>query len=120
MRHRIRCDRWFIPLLWLMGTSPTHACAYIDQRELVVRMGWGFSARIPLRQIVMAKLDNGPVWGWGVHGWRGRWLVNGSGRGMVMIEINPRVRARVLGIPIGLNILRLSLEDPAAFLADLH
>ncbi|HEX4984197.1 MAG TPA: hypothetical protein VFV63_21010, partial [Ilumatobacteraceae bacterium] len=59
----------------------------------------------------------GRVWGWGVHGWRGRWLVNGSSHGIVVVGIDPPAKARVLGVPVRLRELAISLEDPAGFAA---
>lgn len=50
--------------------------------------------------------------GWGAHGWRGRWLVNGSSKGIVVLEIDPVARGRVLGFPVRVRDLALSLEDP--------
>ncbi|GAA0926181.1 hypothetical protein [Pseudonocardia zijingensis] len=58
-------------------------------------------ARIPL------------VLGVGVHGWGGRWAVNGSRAGAVRLD--PPSRARVCGIPVGLRTLWLSLADPDEF-----
>jgi hypothetical protein len=44
--------------------------------------------------------DNEAVTAWGVHGWRGSWLVNGSSSGLVRFEIEPAVRALIMGIPV--------------------
>ncbi len=57
--------------------------------------------------------------GWGVHGWRGRWLVNGSSHGIVVLGIDPPARARTLGLPVRLRELAVSLEDPVGFAAAL-
>ena len=51
--------------------------------------------------------------GWGAHGWRGEWLVNGSSSGIVRIELEPPGRAKVCGVPVELRVLRVSVEDPA-------
>ncbi len=52
--------------------------------------------------------------GWGAHGWRGRWLVNGSSSGIVVLDIEPPAAARVLGFPVAVRELALSLETPEA------
>lgn len=91
----------------------------IDADAALVRMGWAFRADIPRRSIVSAEPDDGPVWGWGVHGWRGTWLVNGSSHGLVRITIDPPVRARVCGLPARLTTLRVSVSDRDAVLAAL-
>ena len=51
-------------------------------------------AEIPRDHIASFSPGRGMVLGWGVHGWRGRWLVNGSSKGLVRLEIDPAVRAR--------------------------
>jgi hypothetical protein len=66
-----------------------------------------------------AEHDDGRVTGWGVHGWRGTWLVNGSADGLVRLDIDPPVKARTAMVPVRLRTLRVSLADPTAFLADL-
>jgi hypothetical protein len=57
------------------------------------------------------------VYSWGVHGWRGRWLVNGSPKGIVELTIDPPVRAHVAGLPITLRTLSVSVTDPDALIA---
>jgi hypothetical protein len=46
-----------------------------------------------------------------VHGFRGRWLVNGSGRGILSIQLTPAQRAYVMGVPIRLRELLVSVTD---------
>jgi len=89
----------------------------LSGEELHVRMGWAFRARVPRAQITGARAVTGLVGGIGVHGWRGRWLVNGSMSGIVGIDIDPAARAVAVGIPVHLHYLALSLEDPEGFLA---
>jgi hypothetical protein len=57
-------------------------------------------------------VDPQRVGSWGVHGWRGRWLVNGSSENVVRIELDPPARARVLGFPVRLTQLRVSIVRP--------
>ena len=59
------------------------------------------------------------MWGWGVHGWRGEWLVNGSSSGLVRIELDPPVRARMLIVRVTVRVLRVAVEDPAGLVAAL-
>ena len=105
-------------LLSAMGMGPRYARIELDADALRVRMGSAFTATIPLERITGAEARSGPVGGIGVHGLRGRWLVNGAATGLVAITIEPPVRARV-GIPVALSQLTLSLEDPEGFLAAL-
>ena len=55
----------------------------------------------------------------GVHGWAGRWLVNGAGDGILALDLEPRQRARVMGFPVSLRQLQVSVEDPHALAAAL-
>jgi hypothetical protein len=104
----------------LAGRRYCHVTVSADHFD--VRMGvggWAFAAKIPRTAIVESAEVSGPVWGWGAHGWRGRWLVNGSSRGLVSLRVDPRARGRCLGVPVRVRELTVSLDDPALFLATL-
>lgn len=109
----------FRPLLSVLGMGPRFSSVDVDHDHVRVRMGWSFQAEIPLRSITAAKASSGLVGGIGVHGWRGRWLVNGATSGLVTLEIDPPARARVLGVPVRLRALRVSVESPDGLLAAL-
>jgi hypothetical protein len=96
----------------LLGLRPANSYVEVGDETLEVRMGPTFFASVPRRQVVSAQPDDAPVRGWGVHGWRGTWLVNGSSRGLVRIEVSPAARARVLGVPVSVRVLRVAVEDP--------
>ena len=105
-----------LPLLGLTrGGSWVEVAAGI----LRVRMGWAFRLDVPLEHVRAAEPYQGRVWSWGVHGWRGRWLVNGSSSGIVRIELAPPGRARMGPIPLTVRELRVSVEDPEALVAAL-
>lgn len=87
--------------------------------ELAVVMGWGFRVAIPRAAIALAEATDDRVWGWGVHGWKGRWLVNGSSKGLVRIEIDPPAPSRVCGFRIGLRELTVSVDERERFLGAL-
>lgn len=55
----------------------------------------------------------------GVHGFAGRWLVNGSSEGLLTIEMASRQRAYVMGFPVRLWTLIVSVDEPAALAAAL-
>ncbi len=104
-----------------LGLGPAWSRIVVDAADVRVRMGWAFSGRIPRTHIVGAVPDSDRVLGWGVHGWNGDWLVNGSSTGLVRLTVNPPARARVLGlVPIRVHRLRLSVLEPDAFLAAFH
>ena len=107
-------------LFAVLGLPRSRSYLELDDDSLRVRLGWGFTARIPRRSITAAQRDR-DVRGItaGAHGWRGRWLVNGSSQGIVRLDIDPAVRAWTLAIPVQLRRLLVSLEDPEGFLAAL-
>jgi hypothetical protein len=100
--------------------SPADSYVEIEDDRVSVRMAWAFRAsfdrsavrgtsvlgkRIPLTR--------------GVHGWAGRWLVNGAGDGILVIGLDPRQRGYVAGFPVKVRELRVSVEAPAALSAAL-
>jgi hypothetical protein len=109
----------FRPLLSLMGAGPRVSGVELDEDLLRVRMGWSFRADIPRTSIVRAQPFTGLVGGIGVHGWRGRWLVNGAATGVVTLELDPPARGHVLGLPVRLRRLQVSLTSPDDLLAAL-
>jgi hypothetical protein len=100
--------------------GPRRCVVQLTAKRLKVRMGlgaWAFSARVPRSSITAARRVSGPVLGWGAHGWRGRWLINGSSRGLVRVSIDPPGRGRCLVVPVTLRELTLSLERPDEFVS---
>src|SRR5256885_1969226 len=55
----------------------------------------------------------------GVHGLGARWLVNRSSRGLVTHALSPTQRAHVLGWPVSLRELSVSVADSAGLGAAL-
>ncbi len=55
----------------------------------------------------------------GVHGFAGRWLVNGSGRGILTIDLEPVQRGYVMGFPVRIRQLMVSVQDPSKLAAAL-
>jgi hypothetical protein len=110
----------FRPLLSILGLGSTFSRIELGADRLAVRMGWAFATDLPRSAIREVAPTNGPVGGIGVHGWRGRWLVNGSTKGLVTINFEPTQRARVMGLPVALRALTLSVDDHDAFIAALR
>ena len=73
----------------LFGIAPSRCRVEVDEAQLHVSMGWAFEMRAPLADVRVATLDHDRVLGWGAHGWRGTWLVNGSSTGLVRIDSRP-------------------------------
>jgi hypothetical protein len=117
--YAFRYDRWCGWLLGLLGHGRRLSRITVASGTVDVRMGLAFHASLPFGTVVEVAPYDGRVWGWGVHGWRGRWLVNGSSHGLVTLTLEPSAPARVMGIPVRLRQLIVSLEDPEGFLAQV-
>jgi hypothetical protein len=117
MNTDLRYDRWFLPFSVPLGLGPNRSALRVDGDTLHVRFGWGFRSEIPLTSIKDAKRNHDKVYAWGAHGWRGRWLVNGSSNDIVELTIDPPARAYVMGAPIKLRTLYVSVTDPEALIA---
>ncbi len=109
--------KWFKPLGAVFGGA--HGAVEVGSDEVKVRFGAMFRASIPRSAIRGAQAATGPTLGWGAHGWRGRWLVNGSSQGRVTITIDPTARGFVTGVPVKLRELTVSVDDPDGLIAAL-
>lgn len=98
----------------------------IGADEIRVRMG-SFKLDVPrdsVRSVQRSQARVGRTSG--VHGRRGRWLVNGSAEGLVELAIDPPCHVSpsidtLYGLgPSRVNQLTISLNDPAAFIAAMH
>ena len=92
----------------------------VNRKALVVSLGWSFRVAVP--RVAITSVDSLP---WtrmsvGAHGWRGRWLVNTTSGPLVRITIDPATPGRLLGIPVRVRELTVSVDDVAAFLTDLR
>lgn len=114
-----RYDPWCRWLLTLFGSGPRHSRVTLTDDQVEVRLGLAFRGSVPRSTIRSLTRHRGRVWGWGAHGWRGRWLVNGSSKGIVVLHIDPPGRGRVMGFPVRTRELAVSLEEPDAFAAAL-
>ena len=112
MRFPISFGQWR-PVLYATGMLPRWCWVDVTDDAVTARMSWAFRATVPRTAVRSARRREGwrPL-GFGVHGWRGQWLVNGSWRGLVSIEIDPPAPARVLGVPIRLRGLHVSVDEP--------
>ncbi|MDQ3896896.1 MAG: hypothetical protein M3326_06545 [Actinomycetota bacterium] len=110
---------FFRPLLSVFGMGPAFSRVDIDGDTLRVRMGWWFSADVPLGSIKDPRPHKGMVGGIGVHGGRGWWLVNGAAKDIVTMDVEPRAQARVMGVPVKLRKLEVSVKSPDELIAAL-
>jgi hypothetical protein len=102
-----------------LGMHRANAYVEVGADAVRVRMGWAFHLVVRRDAVRSATEDDGRVWGWGVHGWRGQWLVNGSASGLVRMELDPPGRARLLVVPVTVRVLRVAVEDPVGLVAAL-
>ena len=116
MRTELRYERWFLPFSVPFGLGPKQSEVRIADDTLHVKFGWGFRTAVPLSSITKAEPNNDRVYAWGAHGWRGRWQVNGSSKGIVELTIDPPTTAHVMGVPIKLRMLWVSVTEPEALI----
>ena len=113
-RFPIRFDRLYGVLSSALLLPPADSYLEVRDDEVECRLGWAFRARFPRTAVTRAtRLDRKPL-SRGVHGFAGRWLVNGSGDRILAIDLEPQQRARVLGVPVRLQQLLVSVDDPDA------
>jgi hypothetical protein len=113
---RVRFPIRFDPAYRIFSTAlflpPSHSYVEIEGDQVNVRMRWAFRTRFPRSAVTsITEPDMSPL-SRGVHGFAGRWLVNGSGKGIVSLDLEPPQRGYVIGFPVRLRKLLLSVEDP--------
>jgi hypothetical protein len=111
-RFPIRFERGYRLLSTAILLAPSESFVEIDGSDVVVRMGWAFRARFPKAAIASVAAAPDRSLTRGVHGFGGRWLVNGAGTGILRIDLEPPARASVVGVPVRLKQLLVSVEDP--------
>jgi hypothetical protein len=102
-----------------VGLLPRWSYVDIGADSVRVRMGWAFRTRIARTNIAEVTRSDRYVLSTGVHGWNGRWLVNAAGPPLVVIRMSDGQRAFVLGYPVRLRELLVSVVDPESVIAAL-
>ena len=118
-RFPTRFDKAYGVLSTILLMRPADSFVEVEGNEMWVKMAWSFRTRFPRSAVVAASEYRRRTISRGVHGFAGRWLVNGSGAGIVRITLQPTQRAYVLGFPVRLRNLLVSVEDPAGLMAAL-
>ena len=119
-RFPISFSRFNRVLMLLLAITP--ARSYVDVRSDVVEchLAWAFHALIPRSAVRSPRPAKRVYLTAGAHGWRGRWLVNGKTTGLMEFDVDPPVRARLLGLQIiRLRTLVVSVDDVAGLIAVL-
>ena len=119
LHYDISFDGWYRVLSTMVGLLPSSSYVSVDEEQVEVRMGWAFWCRFSRSAVLsVSELGRKPV-SRGVHGFAGRWLVNGSGSGVAGIRLGAGQRAHVLGFPVRLNQLMVSVAEPSALASAL-
>ncbi len=119
-RFQISFDAWYRVLSTALLLRLVDSYVDVTDDEVAVRMGWAFRTSFPRSSIAStARLDTTPL-SRGVHGFAGRWLVNGSGDDILTITLNSVKHARVLGFPVRLRQLMVSVENPEGLVERLR
>jgi hypothetical protein len=110
--------RW---LLAPIGLGPSRSGVELYHGFVRIRMGWAFRADVPRSSIVAARRYPGTIrWTAGAHtDLKGRWLVNGSGSGIIELTIRPPAEGWTAGFAIHPGSVVVGLDDPDGFLAAL-
>ncbi len=118
-RFPVRFDTAYRVLSTALLMSPSQSFVEVEGDKVRVRMAWGFRAEFPRSAVrSVTSYDRTPL-SRGIHGWAGRWLVNGSGGGVMSLILEPSQRGYVLGFPVRLRNLLVSIEDPSGLMAAL-
>ena len=113
-------------LLTVVGMGPRSSGVEVDPDEIRVRMGSAFRLDIPRGSVRSVSRDPALAGqaAWGVHGFSGRWFVNGSANGLVELSIEPPCYSErglsTMFRKVRVNSLVLSLVDPDGFIAALE
>jgi len=106
-------------LLNLVASGPARSGVAVRDTDLTIVMGRSFTGHSSRAAVVSARTLTDTVVARGVHGWRGDWIVSGAGDGIVELRFAPPMKARVLALPVSIERLRVSIEDPTGFVAAL-
>jgi hypothetical protein len=119
-RFPIRFDAGYRVISTALFLAPSRSFVEVEGDEVRVRMAWAFRARFPRSAVASASDFREKPLSRGVHGFAGRWLVNGSGQGIVSIDLEPGLRGYVMGFPVRLRRLLVSVEDPEGLMRALQ
>jgi len=118
-RFPIQFDTWYGILSSALFLPPASSYVEINDEEVRVQMGWAFRSHFPRTSVALAAETHEHPLSRGVHGFAGRWLVNGSGRGILTISLTLAQRGYVMGFPVRLRQLMVSVAEPSRLAAAL-
>jgi hypothetical protein len=118
VRIPIRCNAFGRVVLTMVGAPPSLDHIDVDDDQVHVQLGYAFRTEFARANVESVVRDTRRYVSTGAHGWGGRWLVNGAPGPIAVINLREPVRAFVLGFPVQLRQLLVSIDDPDA-LAEL-
>jgi hypothetical protein len=118
-RFQILFDTWYAILSSALFLPPSRSYVEVNDEEVRVQMSWAFRSSFPRTAVALAEQTHECPLSRGVHGFAGRWLVNGSGRGILTINLTPAQRGYVVGFPVRLRQIMVSVAEPSALAAVL-
>ena len=104
----------------LLFMRPADSFVEVMANDVRVRLGWSFRTQFPRSAVVAVSEYRLPGISRGVRGLALQWLVDGPGVGIVSITLRPAQRAYVLGFPLRLRNLQVSVENPVGLLSALR
>ena len=113
-RFPIRFDEWYGVLSSALFLPPSSSYVEVGRQQVRVQMSWAFRACFPRSAVISVTEARESPLSRGVHGFAGRWLVNGSGQGILTIDLTPNQRGYVMGFPVRLQQLMVSMTEPEA------
>ena len=119
-RFSIGFDRAYRLLSSALFIRPSESLVEIAGERVSVRMAWAFRAQFPKASVASAAKVEITTLSRGVHGFAGQWLVNGSGKGIVALDFEPVQRGFVVGFPVKLRRLLVSVDEPDSLVSALR
>lgn len=119
-RFPIRFDDWYRVMSKIFLLPPSSAFVEVKDDQVCVQMGWAFRCAFPKTAVASIAERKIRTLSRGVHGFAGRWLVNGSSQGILVVDLSPIQRGYVMGFPVRLRQLLVSVEEPSALAAALR
>jgi hypothetical protein len=119
-RFPIRFDGWYGILSSMLFLPPASSYVEVDSQQVRVQMSWAFRSCFPISAVVSVTESHEHPLSRGVHGFAGRWLVNGSDQGILTVDLTPDQRGYVMGFPVRLQQLMVSVTEPEALAVALR
>ena len=113
-RFPVKFDKWYKILSSALFLFPSSSYVDVDGEEVRVQMEWAFRSCFAKAAIVSAAETHEKKFSRGVHGFAGRWLVNGSGQGILTISDIKSTRL-CHGISRSLRTTHAKCRKPSSF-----